>query len=97
MGGSSLSLGHHSNVGGSSTGQRRYHKKERQNTSSSSRDLSWDEDQGGGGMMGSGHIMDGYGQTKRMAGPPQGNLTAERLGYYRRHARRMNSCDEDYE
>ncbi|XP_005182350.1 protein disabled isoform X3 [Musca domestica] len=97
MGGSSLSLGHHSNVGGSSTGQRRYHKKERQNTSSSSRDLSWDEDQGGGGMMGSGHIMDGYGQTKRMAGPPQSNLTAERLGYYRRHARRMNSCDEDYD
>ncbi|XP_013107324.2 protein disabled isoform X2 [Stomoxys calcitrans] len=92
MGGSSLSLGHHSAVG-STSGQRRYHKKERQNTSSSSRDLSWDEDQG---VVGSGHMMD-YAQGKRVSGPSQGSLTTERLGYYRRHARRMNSCDEDYE
>lgn len=92
MGGSSLSLGHHSTMG-STSGQRRFHKKDRQNTSSSSRDLSWDEDQG---VAVSGHIMD-YPQAKRVTGQSQGNLTTERLGYYRRHARRMNSCDEDYE
>ncbi|XP_075163994.1 DAB adaptor protein isoform X2 [Haematobia irritans] len=93
MGGSSLSLGHHSVVG-STSAQRRYHKKERQNTSSSSRDLSWDEDQAV--VSGGGHMMD-YSQGKRGPGPSQGSLTTERLGYYRRHARRMNSCDEDYE
>ncbi|XP_037815404.1 protein disabled isoform X2 [Lucilia sericata] len=94
MGGSSLSLGHQgAPLGGSTSGQRRYHKKERQNTSSSSRDLSWDEDQG---SIPPTHIMD-YPQSKRLSGQMQGSLTTDRHGYYRRHARRMNSCDDEYD
>ncbi|KNC24742.1 Protein disabled, partial [Lucilia cuprina] len=94
MGGSSLSLGHQgAPLGGSTSGQRRYHKKERQNTSSSSRDLSWDEDQG---SIPPTHIMD-YPSSKRLSGQLQGSLTTDRHGYYRRHARRMNSCDDEYD
>uniref|UniRef100_A0A6P4ERL1 Protein disabled n=1 Tax=Drosophila rhopaloa TaxID=1041015 RepID=A0A6P4ERL1_DRORH len=76
--------------------QRRWAKKERQQTSSSSRDLSpWDDEtpeylkrrQLAAAQMGHPH------QPQL---PPQPQHT-DRHGYYMRHARRMNSCDEDYE
>ncbi|XP_065359953.1 protein disabled isoform X2 [Calliphora vicina] len=95
MGGSSLSLGHQAApLGGSTSAQRRYHKKERQNTSSSSRDLSWDEDQG---SIPPTHVLDYPPPSKRLSGQLQGSLTTDRHGYYRRHARRMNSCDDEYD
>lgn len=95
IGGSSLSLGHPHAV----AGPRRYHhkKEQRQHTSSSSRDLSWDEEQGGRQQT-----ME-YSQGKRSVGQQQqqqlqqGSMTTDRHGYYRRQAKRMNSCDEDYE
>jgi len=76
--------------------QRRWAKKERQQTSSSSRDLSpWDDE------------TPEYLKRRQLAAaqmahphqpqmPPQPQHT-DRHGYYMRHARRMNSCDEDYE
>ncbi|XP_070070610.1 protein disabled isoform X3 [Drosophila takahashii] len=77
--------------------QRRWAKKERQQTSSSSRDLSpWDDEtpeymkrrQLAAAQMAHPH------QQPQM--PPQQQHT-DRHGYYMRHARRMNSCDEDYD
>ncbi|XP_039229509.1 protein disabled isoform X2 [Drosophila yakuba] len=76
--------------------QRRWAKKERQHTSSSSRDLSpWDDEtpeylkrrQLAAAQMAHPH-------QPPMQAPPQ---HTDRHGYYMRHARRMNSCDEDYE
>ncbi|XP_026833284.1 protein disabled isoform X5 [Drosophila erecta] len=76
--------------------QRRWAKKERQHTSSSSRDLSpWDDEtpeylkrrQLAAAQMAHPH-------QPPMQVPPQ---HTDRHGYYMRHARRMNSCDEDYE
>ncbi|KAH8296214.1 hypothetical protein KR054_003120 [Drosophila jambulina] len=75
--------------------QRRWAKKERQQTSSSSRDLSpWDDETpeylkrrqlAAAAQMGHPH------QQQQQQMPP------DRHGYYMRHARRMNSCDEDYD
>lgn len=69
--------------------QRRWAKKERQQTSSSSRDLSpWDDD------------TPEYLKQQRRGLPPPTQLaphTHAPHGYYMRHARRLNSCDEDYE
>ncbi|XP_041452185.1 protein disabled isoform X3 [Drosophila obscura] len=66
--------------------QRRWAKKERHQTSSSSRDLSpWDDE------------TPEYLKRRQMAhAQPQPQHT-DRHGYYMRHARRMNSCDEDYD
>ncbi|XP_016966010.2 protein disabled isoform X2 [Drosophila biarmipes] len=76
--------------------QRRWAKKERHQTSSSSRDLSpWDDE------------TPEYLKRRQLAAaqmahphqpqmPPQPQHT-DRHGYYMRHARRMNSCDEDYD
>ncbi|BFF98948.1 protein disabled [Drosophila madeirensis] len=67
--------------------QRRWAKKERHQTSSSSRDLSpWDDE------------TPEYVKRRQMAHAqvPQPQHT-DRHGYYMRHARRMNSCDEDYD
>lgn len=67
--------------------QRRWAKKERQQTSSSSRDLSpWDDD------------TPEYLKQQRGRGlPPPPTHPHAPHGYYMRHARRLNSCDEDYE
>ncbi|XP_020807528.1 protein disabled isoform X5 [Drosophila serrata] len=73
--------------------QRRWAKKERQQTSSSSRDLSpWDDE------------TPEYLKRRQMAAAQmshphqqsQQQMPPDRHGYYMRHARRMNSCDEDY-
>ncbi|XP_060652895.1 protein disabled [Drosophila nasuta] len=68
--------------------QRRWAKKERQQTSSSSRDLSpWDDD------------TPEYLKQQRRGLPPPSQLPPHppAHGYYMRHARRLNSCDEDYD
>ncbi|KAH8368853.1 hypothetical protein KR200_010301 [Drosophila serrata] len=74
--------------------QRRWAKKERQQTSSSSRDLSpWDDE------------TPEYLKRRQMAAAQmshphqqsQQQMPPDRHGYYMRHARRMNSCDEDYD
>ncbi|KAM8710021.1 hypothetical protein ACLKA7_016767 [Drosophila subpalustris] len=68
--------------------QRRWAKKERQQTSSSSRDLSpWDDD------------TPEYLKQQRRGMPPPSQLPPHPPGhgYYMRHARRLNSCDEDYD
>ncbi|XP_017483213.1 PREDICTED: protein disabled [Rhagoletis zephyria] len=68
---------------------RRWTKKDRHQTSSSSRDLSpWDDE------------LSDFQKQKRIPGvgpiaPPPGMV--DRHGYYMRHTRRMNSCDEDYD
>ncbi|XP_030386443.1 protein disabled [Scaptodrosophila lebanonensis] len=71
-----------------SMGGRRWPKKERQQTSSSSRDLSpWDDE-----------TPEYLKQQRRLPPGMQAQVThPERLGFYTRHARRMNSCDEDYD
>ncbi|KAH8303544.1 hypothetical protein KR018_002561 [Drosophila ironensis] len=78
--------------------QRRWAKKERQQTSSSSRDLSpWDDEtpeylkrrQLGAAQLSHPHQPQ---MPLPMQPPPP-----DRHGYYMRHARRMNSCDEDYD
>ncbi|XP_033238078.1 protein disabled isoform X2 [Drosophila pseudoobscura] len=66
--------------------QRRWAKKERHQTSSSSRDLSpWDDE-----------TPEYLKRRQQMPHPPVQPQT-DRHGYYMRHARRMNSCDEDYD
>ncbi|XP_017861608.1 PREDICTED: protein disabled [Drosophila arizonae] len=68
--------------------QRRWAKKERQQTSSSSRDLSpWDDE------------TPEYLKQQRRNLPPPSQLAPHphAHGYYMRHARRLNSCDEDYD
>ncbi|XP_070064824.1 protein disabled [Drosophila virilis] len=68
--------------------QRRWAKKERQQTSSSSRDLSpWDDE------------TPDYLKQQRRGLPPPTQLPphSHAHGYYMRHARRLNSCDEDYD
>ncbi|XP_043862180.1 protein disabled isoform X4 [Drosophila santomea] len=76
--------------------QRRWAKKERQHTSSSSRDLSpWDDETPD-------YLKRRQLAAAQMAHPHQPPMQAppqhtDRHGYYMRHARRMNSCDEDYE
>ncbi|XP_032598970.1 protein disabled [Drosophila grimshawi] len=71
--------------------QRRWAKKERQQTSSSSRDLSpWDDDTPE-------YLKQ---QQQRRGLPPPTQLPPHPHaphGYYMRHARRLNSCDEDYD
>ncbi|XP_053957072.1 protein disabled [Anastrepha ludens] len=71
---------------------RRWTKKERHQTSSSSRDLSpWDDE------------LSDFQKQKRVPGvgpaaPTPGAVHAsDRHGYYMRHTRRLNSCDEDYD
>ncbi|XP_037940415.1 protein disabled [Teleopsis dalmanni] len=69
---------------------RRWTKKDRQQTSSSSRDLSpWDDE------------APDFQKQKRHPMPQmpagQTHVQPDRHGYYMRHARRMNSCDEDYD
>lgn len=73
--------------------QRRWAKKERQQTSSSSRDLSpWDDETPE-------YLKRRQLAAAQMAHPhqPQMQPPPDRHGYYMRHARRMNSCDEDYD
>ncbi|EDW33731.1 GL13283 [Drosophila persimilis] len=66
--------------------QRRWAKKERHQTSSSSRDLSpWDDE------------TPEYLKRRQQMPHPQVQPQTDRHGYYMRHARRMNSCDEDYD
>ncbi|XP_034656650.1 protein disabled isoform X3 [Drosophila subobscura] len=66
--------------------QRRWAKKERHQTSSSSRDLSpWDDE------------TPEYVKRRQMAHAQVQPQHTDRHGYYMRHARRMNSCDEDYD
>ncbi|KAH8415624.1 hypothetical protein KR222_006793 [Zaprionus bogoriensis] len=76
--------------------QRRWAKKERQQTSSSSRDLSpWDDETPE-------YLKQQQQQQRRGLPPPQPPSAqlaphAHAHGYYMRHARRLNSCDEDYD
>ncbi|KAH8259305.1 hypothetical protein KR026_002096 [Drosophila bipectinata] len=73
--------------------QRRWAKKERQQTSSSSRDLSpWDDETPE-------YLKRRQLAAAQMAHPHQPPMQPppDRHGYYMRHARRMNSCDEDYD
>ncbi|XP_017080974.1 protein disabled isoform X2 [Drosophila eugracilis] len=76
--------------------QRRWAKKERQQTSSSSRDLSpWDDETPE-------YLKRRQLAAAQMAHPHQPPMQpqpqhTDRHGYYMRHARRMNSCDEDYD